>query len=108
MPQLTGDERKAFGPYAGQYAIITTFHEVLNDTVSPRLAAAMSRRARSKVGRASWCRAGTTCKTAKASIDAIAAALDVTTWPSADAAHRGLHQPDVREGSPTTKPTTAS
>ncbi len=43
VPQLTDEERRAFGPYAGQYAIITTFHAVMNDSVSPQFAAVMNR-----------------------------------------------------------------
>ena len=44
VPQLSEDERKAFGPYVADYAIITTFHKVLNE--ASRAATTSERRKR--------------------------------------------------------------
>ena len=91
VPQLTADEGKAFGPYADQYAIITTFHKVLNESVSPRLASALSAGAIQSVGDLVARRGD--IRAAKASMDGIAAALG-GDLAQADAAHRALRQPD--------------
>ena len=91
VPQPTPDESKAFGPYADQYAIITTFHRVLNESVSPRLASAVAAGAVQSIGELVTRRGD--IATAKASVDGIAAALD-GDLAQADAAHRNLRQPD--------------
>lgn len=90
VPQLTADEREAFGPYAEHYAIITAFHATMNESVSPRLASAMSKGAISSIGDIVERRGD--LETAKAAIDAMAAALgdDVAR---ADAAYHKLAQP---------------
>jgi hypothetical protein len=40
VPQLTAGERAAFGDYADQYAIITDFHNTLNEAIVPKMNAA--------------------------------------------------------------------
>lgn len=42
VPKLTEEERGSFGPYADHYAIITTFNEAMDKSVSPKLSAAVS------------------------------------------------------------------
>lgn len=37
IPQLTAEEKSAFGKYADDYAIITDFHKQLNETLVPAL-----------------------------------------------------------------------
>lgn len=90
VPQLTADERTSFGPYADQYAIITRFHQVMNESVSPKLAAAMSAGAIQSLGDLATRRGD--LESAKTIIDQMAAALgdDVA---QADRAHRELKQP---------------
>lgn len=94
VPQLTAEERTSFGPYADQYAIITRFHQVMNESVSPKLAAAMSTGAIQSLGDLVQRRGD--LQAAKTIIDQMAAALgdDVA---QADEAHRKLDQrPEVR------------
>lgn len=94
VPQLTADERASFGLYADQYAIITRFHQVMNESVSPKLVAAMSTGAIQSLG--DLVRRRGDLQAAKTIIDQMAAALgdDVA---QADEAHRKLDQrPDVK------------
>ena len=41
VPKLTDEERTQFGPYADDYAIITDFNKAMDESVSPKLSAAM-------------------------------------------------------------------
>lgn len=94
VPQLTAEERTSFGPYADHYAIITNFHRVMNESVSPKLGDAMARGAIRSVSELTARRSDVVA--AKATIDAMAAALG-TDQAEADAAHRKLDQPpDVK------------
>lgn len=90
VPQLTEDERKSFGPYAAQYAIITDFHDVLNRSVSTRLSSAMTQGAIQSVGDLVARR--DLIQTARTSIGQMASALgdDIA---HADDAHGKLNQP---------------
>ncbi len=94
VPQLTADEREAFGPYAAHYAVITDFHRVMNESVSPQLAAAMTKGAISSMGDLVERRGD--IELAKTTIDAMAAALGSNVARS-DVAHSKLDQPaDVK------------
>jgi hypothetical protein len=43
VPILTNEERASLGPYADQYAIISNFHKVMNESVSPKFVDAMTK-----------------------------------------------------------------
>ena len=90
VPQLTPDETTAFGPYALGYAVITDFNHVLNQSVSPKLTAAM---ATGSIGAFSDLVAKRgAMEAARATMHDMAAALgdDIA---HADAAHAALRQP---------------
>ena len=94
VPQLTDEERKSFGHYADQYAVITDFNKTMNESVSPKLSQAMNSGSISSledlVTRRSQLQA------AKATIDAMNGALG-NDLAQADAAHAKLDQPaDVK------------
>lgn len=94
VPHLTDEERASFGRYADQYAIITDFNTTMDQSISPKLSAAIEGGAIRSLGDVVAQRAR--LQAAKASIDAMAGALggDVAR---ADAAHGKLDQPaDVK------------
>ena len=91
VPQLTDDEKRAFGPYADLYAIITGFHRVMNDSVTPRFAAAMSKGSIQSLGDL-LARRGD-IRTAKATLDGMAVALRADV-AEADEARGKLTQPE--------------
>ncbi len=91
VPQPTDDERTSFGPYADQYAIITDFHRVMNDTVVPKLSAAMAKGGVTSVGELVERRGD--LEMARAAMDDMATTLR-SDLVRADDAHRKLQQPD--------------
>jgi hypothetical protein len=91
VPQLTEDESKSFGPYAEQYAIITTFHKVTNEVVTPKMTAVLSKGAINSIGEMVARRDD--LRIAKTALNEVAAALG-TNLTQADEAHRKLNQPE--------------
>ena len=90
VPQLTPDETKSFGPYGAQYAVITDFHKVMNESVSPSLTAAMSQGAISSVS--DLVARQSTLRSARETMDRMAKTL-ADDLAQADAAHAALAQP---------------
>lgn len=90
VPRLTDQERAAFGPYAADYGVIVDFHQAMNDSVSPKLTAAMSQGAVTSVGDLVSKRDA--LEAAKATLGQMSAALGDAT-AKADAAHRTLQRP---------------
>lgn len=90
VPQLTPDETKAFGPYGAQYAVITDFHKVMNESVSPRLTASLSQGTIRSVGE--LISRQSTIQAARTTMQQMAAALG-DDLAHADAAHVALNQP---------------
>ncbi|GLS44492.1 DUF3053 family protein [Methylobacterium brachythecii] len=90
VPILTPDERKAFGPYAEHYAVISNFHKVMNESVSPKFSSAVSKA--SIHSAADLAARRDDFKIAKTTIGEMNAALggDLT---QADAEHGKLSQP---------------
>ena len=43
VPQLTEDEKTAFGPYAEGWSVITAFHRTMDESVAPKMTAALSK-----------------------------------------------------------------
>lgn len=95
VPQLTDEERDRFGPYADQYAIITDFNKTMDQSVSPKLSAAMGAGSITSLADVVTHRAK--LQTAKAGIDAMGSALG-DTLARADAAHAKLDQPADLKG----------
>ena len=94
VPQLTRAESASFGRYASQYAIITNFNQTLDQSVSPKLASAMS--ASSITSIEDLTTQKTQLLSAKATIDAVNGALG-GDLAKAEAAHVNLTQPaDVK------------
>ncbi len=90
VPQLTDGERRAFGPYVADYAIITNFHKALNETVSPQIDAAMAKGGIQSIS--DFIARRGDIRTAKSLIDGVSGALQ-GDLAAADAAHGALHQP---------------
>ncbi|MBV1692502.1 DUF3053 domain-containing protein [Novosphingobium sp. G106] len=90
VPQLTDDERTSFGHYAEQYAVITDFNKAMDQSVSPKLTAAMQAGSITSIGDLSARLAQ--LKEAKAGINAMESALGEHV-ARADAAHAKLEQP---------------
>jgi len=94
VPHLTDEERASFGHYADQYAIITDFNSTMDDSVSPKLKAAMDAGSITSLTDVVTHRAQ--LQAAKAAIDAMAGTLG-GDLARADAAHAKLDQPaDVK------------
>lgn len=94
MAQPTDQERTSFGHYADQYAIITDFNHKMDESVSPKLSAAMSAASIQSLEDVVTERAK--LQAARASIDAMAGTLG-SDVAQADAAHAKLDQPaDVK------------
>ncbi|WP_442678830.1 DUF3053 family protein [Sphingomonas sp. ASY06-1R] len=90
VPQLTADERAAFGDYANQYAIITDFHNTLNEAIVPKMkAAAEAGQIRSLQDVVDH---REELQTARAGMRALSGALGADL-ARADAAHGKLSQP---------------
>ena len=89
VPQLTPDEAKSFGAYGAHYAVITEFHRVMNESVSPKLTAALSQGAVSSVG--DLVRLQPTLQAARTIMSQMVAALD-DDLARADASHAALTQ----------------
>ena len=90
VPQLTDDERGRFGSYADQYAIITDFNKAMDQSVSPKLNAAMRAGSISSIGDLMTRLAQ--LREAKVGINAMDAALRENV-ARADAARAKLDQP---------------
>ncbi|HXH15586.1 MAG TPA: DUF3053 family protein [Sphingomonas sp.] len=90
VPQLTADERASFGDYADDFAIITDFNKTMNDSVSPKLAAAVGAGSIASLEDVVAHRAQ--LQTAKTGMAAMSRALDADI-ARADAAHGKLDQP---------------
>lgn len=90
VPQLTPENRTAFGPYADHYAVITRFHEAMNQSVSPKLTAAVKGGAITSVGDLVTRRGD--IETARKTLGAMSAALDGAA-SEADAGRAKLSQP---------------
>ena len=90
VPQITDAERSSFGHYAADYAVITDFNKTMNESVSPRLTAAITAGSITSLEDVVTHRAQ--LGAAKTGIDAMGAALgdDIA---KADAAHAKLDQP---------------
>jgi hypothetical protein len=95
VPTLTDEERASFGPYAEQYAIITDFNKAMDESVSPKLAAAMSAGSIRSLADAVANREK--LQAAKSSINAMNGALGDSV-ARADAAHAKLEQPADLKG----------
>ena len=95
VARLTDEERSQFGPYADDYAIITDFNKAMDESVSPKMTAAM--RAGSIRSIQDLVTSRDKLQTAKAGIAAMDSAL-TGELARADAARTKLNQPaDVKE-----------
>jgi hypothetical protein len=90
VPQLTKDERASFGDYADQYAIITDFNKTMDESISPKLTAAMSAGAITSLEDVVAHRPQ--LQAARTAMQAMAGALG-DDLARADAAHGKLDQP---------------
>lgn len=90
VPKLSDEDRSRFGPYADDFAIITDFNKAMDQSVSPKMSAAMSAGSISSLGDVVANRAK--LQTAKEGIAAMGGALD-KTLAQADAARAKLDQP---------------
>ena len=90
VPQLTPENRTAFGPYADHYGVITTFQETMNASVSPKLNAAVQGGAIRSIGDLTTRRGD--IETARGTLIAMASALDGAVG-EAEAARAKLAQP---------------
>lgn len=94
VPQLTPDETKSFGRYGAQYAVITDFHKVMNESVSPKLTAAMSQGTIQSLG--DLAARTNALEAAKATMKGMATALDADLQRTEEARAK-LDQPaDVK------------
>lgn len=90
VPQLTPENRTAFGPYTDHYGVITKFQETMNASVSPKLTAAVQGGAIRSVGDLTTRRGD--IETARGTLAAMAQALD-GALSEADTARAKLAQP---------------
>ncbi len=90
VPQLTPENRTAFGPYADHYAVITKFNEAMNTSISPKLNAAVQGGAIRSLG--DLLKRRSDIETARTTLASMSAALDGAV-SEADAAHAKLVQP---------------
>jgi hypothetical protein len=90
VPKLTDEEKASFGPYADHYAVITDFNTAMDDSVSPKLKAAMEQGAIRFVSDVAGSRAR--LEAARTGINEMGSALS-TALAQADAAHAKLDQP---------------
>lgn len=95
VPQLSDEERSQFGSYADQYAIITDFNKAMNESVSPKLSAAVRSGAITSLEDVVTQRAR--LETAKTGINEMNSAL-TEALARADAAHAKLDQPADLKG----------
>jgi len=94
VPRLTAEERERFGPYADHYAVIADFNKAMDQSVSPKMTAAVSAGSISSLQDAVTQRAR--LQTAQAGINEMGDAL-TKALAQADAAHAKLDQPDDLE-----------
>lgn len=90
VPRLTEEDRGSFGDYAEHYAIIADFNKSMDESVSPKLTAAMRAGSISSVG--DLATRLPQLREARAGINAMNAALDEHV-ATADAARAKLDQP---------------
>ncbi len=90
VPQLTDEERSRLGSYADHYAVITDFNKAMDESVSPKMTAAV--RAGSISSLADTMTRRDQLQAAKDGINAMGSAL-TGALAKADAAHAGLDQP---------------
>jgi hypothetical protein len=95
VPQLSDEERAQFGSYADQYAIIADFNKAMDQSVSPKLSAAVRSGSITSLEDVVTQRAR--LETAKTGINEMGSALN-DALARADAAHAKLDQPaDLKE-----------
>jgi hypothetical protein len=91
VPHLTPDEARSFGPYAGQYVIITDFNDGLDRSVAKPLQEAINRGAIHSIDEVTTRHADFVA--ARDGIAQLRAAID-KQLAAADTAHAALKQPD--------------
>jgi len=94
VPHLTDDERDRFGAYADDYAVIADFNKAMDESVSPKMTAAVRAGSITSIEDAVTQRAR--LETARTGMSEMGSAL-TTALAKADAAHAKLDQPaDVK------------
>jgi hypothetical protein len=95
VPRLTDEERARFGSYADQYAIIADFNKAMDESVSPKMTAAVRAGSITSLGDVVTQRER--LQTARTGIKEMGSAL-TDALARADAARARLDQPDDLKG----------